>query len=239
MTVRHIPGGFAANPFETQREDDRTRFIKGQQDLPKIPLSDLTYHATNKKWLVDRDGVAYQFGHDAFLGPVGAVTTLIDGATAYALDDAGKPVLALKRISRDTVAEWDENTAERISGVEQAKAKQQATVDEYLGRKDRNYGLVTIPGTKFRSGINLPALREQLEQFGVQVTKGGAGRFLVSFPAGASPLRRSAEQLADIAARYAPLLLESKLTCDVARCSRSGDWVTGAGGVVCDKHSNR
>ena len=45
----------------------------------------------------------------------------------------------------------------------------------------------------------LAALREELEQFGVQVTRGSAGRFLVSFPAGASPLRRSAEQLADIA----------------------------------------
>lgn len=238
MTVRRVDGGTGAIPFNDRRQEDTARVLKNSGKT-LIPFSEVKYHDTNRQWVVDAEGTAYRHGHDSIALMGGDVLAVIENADAYAINDQGRPVFALKQVSRDELHDWEQSAASATRGAQIAKERQQAIVDEYLARKQRDYSVVTIPGTILKTGVHLPTLREHLDTVGVSVTKDRAGRVLCSFPAGPSPLRREASRYADIAARFGDLILDKKATCGVPRCTRPGDWVTAGGSLICDKHADK
>ena len=193
MTVRRVDGGTGAIPFNDRRQEDTARVLKNSGKT-LIPFSEVKYHDTNRQWVVDAEGTAYRHGHDSIALMGGDVLAVIENADAYAINDQGRPVFALKQVSRDELHDWEQSAASATRGAQIAKERQQAIVDEYLARKQRDYSVVTIPGTILKAGVHLPTLREHLDTVGVTVTKDRAGRVLCSFPAGPSPLRREASR---------------------------------------------
>jgi hypothetical protein len=202
-----------------------------------IQWSDLHPHA-NTAWVTGPDDVVYLIGSDLQVQR-GGVTPYFEDSDGYVVGKERMVVAALQKVSLEAIAKWDDLRVDLVQLGQDQAAAQQAVVVEFVGRKQRKYPVAKVPGTILKDGVHLPTLKDALARFGINVTQSGAGRVLVSSPAGSSSLRRQADRYVDVACRYGELLVSKKTGCDVPRCMRAGEWVTDSGGLICGKHAGQ